>query len=105
MSQARLVVTAVLVEGRAKAEVARTYGISRTWVHELVRRYQAEGDAGLQPRSRRPRSNPAQTPRLVEDEIVTLCKTLTDQGLDAGAHTIAAHLHRRHRTSPKPRQK
>ena len=70
MSLARLVVTAVLVEGRSKAEVARTYGISRTWVHELVARYQAEGDTGLQPRSRRPHSNPARVDRAVEDEIV-----------------------------------
>lgn len=100
MSLARLVVTAVVVEGRSKAEVARAYGISRTWVHELVRRYQAEGDAGLEPRSRRPRSNPARTDRAVEDDIVALRKTLTDQGLDAGAATIAAHLHRRHGTAP-----
>jgi transposase InsO family protein len=100
MSLARLVVTAVLVEGRAKAEVARSYQVSRTWVHELVRRYQTEGDAGLEPRSRRPHSNPAQTPRGVEDEIVALRKQLTDDGLDAGAATIAAHLHRRHGSSP-----
>jgi transposase len=100
MSKARLVVTAVLVEGRPKAEVARTYGISRTWVHELVTRYQAEGDAGLEPRSRRPRSNPGKTPRAVEDDIVALRKQLLDDGLDAGAHTIAAHLHRRHGTAP-----
>ena len=100
MSQARLVVTAVLIEKRSKAEVARTYGISRTWVHELVRRYQTEGDAGLEPRSRRPRSNPNRTSHAVEDEIVTLRKDLVDQGLDAGAATIAAHLHRRHGSSP-----
>ena len=100
MSRARLVVTAVLVEGRPKAEVARAHGLSRRWVHELVGRYQADGDAGLQPRSRRPRSNPRQTPRAVEDEIVALRKDLLDQGLDAGAATIAAHLARRHGTTP-----
>ena len=100
MSQARLVVTAVLIEKRSKAEVARTYGIPRTWVHELVRRYQTEGDAGLEPRSRRPRSNPNRTSHAVEDEIVTLRKDLVDQGLDAGAATIAVHLHRRHGSSP-----
>lgn len=100
MSQARLVVTAVLIEKRSKAEVARTYGISRTWVHELVRRYQTEGDAGLEPRSRRPRSNPNRTSHAVEDEIVILRKDLVDQGLDAGAAAIAAHLHRRHGSSP-----
>ena len=38
---ARLVVTAVKVEGRTKAEVARDYGVSRRWVHELIRRFDA----------------------------------------------------------------
>lgn len=33
---AQLVVTAVLVEGRSKAEVARTYVVSRRWVITLV---------------------------------------------------------------------
>jgi transposase len=46
MSLARLVVTAVKVEGRTKAEVARDYRISRRWVHELCRRFDAEGEAG-----------------------------------------------------------
>ena len=95
MSLARLVVTAVLVENRPKAEVARTYGISRTWVHELVTRYQRDGDAGLEPRSRRPHSNPHRVNRAVQDAIVALRKDLIDQGLDAGAATIAAHLERR----------
>ena len=96
MSLARLVVTAVRVEGRTKAEVARDYGVSRRWVHELVRRFDAEGEAGLEPRSRRPRRSPHRTLGVLEDEIVALRKELADQGLDAGAHTIAYHLTRRH---------
>ena len=95
MSLARLVVTAVLVEGRTKAEVARDYGLSRPWVHELVRRFQIEGEAGLEPRSRRPRSSPTRITTAIEDEIVALRKELADQGLDAGAHTIAFHLAKR----------
>lgn len=51
VSRARLVVTAVLVEGRSRSEVARAYGMSRRWVGELVARYQTDGKAGLQPRS------------------------------------------------------
>jgi transposase len=54
MSLARLVVTAVRVEGRSKSEVAREYKVSRRWVQKLVARYDAEGEAGLAPRSRRP---------------------------------------------------
>jgi transposase InsO family protein len=102
VSLGRLVVTAVVELGRSKADVARDYGVSRRWVHELVRRYEAEGDAGLEPRSRRPLRSPHQTPVSLEDEIVELRKDLTDQGLDGGAHTIAFHLERRHGNSPAP---
>lgn len=100
MSLARLVVTAVTLEGRTKSEVARDYGVSRRWVHELVRRFEAEGEAGLEPRSRRPRLSPHQIPDALEQEIVELRKALADEGLDAGAHTIAFHLERRHGTAP-----
>ena len=51
MSKARLVVTAVIVEKRPVAEVARTYGVARSWVCTLVGRYQAEGEAAFEPRS------------------------------------------------------
>jgi transposase InsO family protein len=102
MSLARLVVTAVRVEGRSKSEVARDYQVSRRWVHELVRRYDQHGEAGLVPRSRRPRTSPQRTPQALADEIVELRKTLADQGLDAGAHTIAYHLAQRHGRAPAP---
>ena len=92
MSMARLVITAVTVEGRWKSEVARDYGVSRVWVQKLVRRYQREGPAAFEPRSRRPHSNPRAVDLEVEDQIVRLRKTLTKKGVDAGAETIAAHL-------------
>jgi transposase len=47
MGMAQLVVTAVLVEGRSKSEVAREYGVSRRRVITVVQRYLAEGQAGL----------------------------------------------------------
>lgn len=96
MSLARLVVTAVKVEGRTQSEVAREVGVSRRWVHELCRRFDAEGDAGLEPRSRRPRSSPGRTSTAIEDEIVAARKELLDLGVDAGAQTIRVHLVRRH---------
>jgi hypothetical protein len=37
MSLARLVVTAVRIEGRTKTEVSRDYGVSPRWVYELDR--------------------------------------------------------------------
>lgn len=102
MSLGRLVVTAVIVEGRSKSAVARDYKVSRRWVHELVARYEAEGEAGLEPRSRRPHRSPNQLSVDLEDEIVELRKTLVEEGLDAGAHTIAVHLERRHGSAPAP---
>jgi transposase InsO family protein len=96
MGMAQLVVTAVLVEGRSKAEVARQYGVSRRWVITLVQRYLAEGEPGLVPRSRRPRSSPHRTPVAVEDEVIAIRKELDRDGHEAGAATIAFHLERRH---------
>ena len=95
MSKARLIITAVVVEGRTKSEVARDYDVSRYWVQQLVRRYAAEGEAAFEPRSRRPHSSPHAVPATIEDEIVRLRKELTRQGLDAGADTIRTHLTRR----------
>ena len=92
MSLARLVITAVTVEGRSKSEVARDYGVSRVWVQKLVHRFQAEGEAAFTPRSRRPHSHPHAVSVELEDQIVRLRKTLTRKGLDAGGETIAAHL-------------
>jgi transposase InsO family protein len=96
MGMAQLVVTAVLVEGRSKSEVARDYGVSRRWVITLVQRFLTEGEPGLVPRSRRPHRSPARTPQAVEDEILALRKQLDRGGHEAGAATIAAHLHQRH---------
>jgi transposase InsO family protein len=94
MSKAQLVITAVVLEGRSKSEVACDYDVSRTWVQQLVRRYQAEGNAAFAPRSRWPHHNPRAVPIEVEDKIVRLRKTLAKHGFDAGAATIAEHLAR-----------
>jgi transposase InsO family protein len=92
MSMARVVITAVVLEGRSKSEVARDYGVSRRWVQTLVARYTAEGEAAFEPRSRRPHSNPRRIGGDVEDAVVALRKQLTEGGHDAGAETIAWHL-------------
>ena len=94
MSMSRLVITAVTMEGRSKSEVARDYGISRVWVQKLVHRFDDEGAAAFEPRSRRPRSSPQAVEADTEDAIIRLRKELSKQGLDAGAETIAAHLAR-----------
>jgi transposase InsO family protein len=100
MSMARVVVVAVVLEGRSKSEVARDYGVSRQWVQTLVRRYRAEGEVAFEPRSRRPHSSPHRIAGEVEDAIVALRKQLSEAGHDAGAETIAWHLRRQAGTSP-----
>jgi transposase InsO family protein len=94
MSKAQLVITAVVLEGRSKSEVARDYEVSRWWVQQLVRRYQAEGNAAFTARSRRPHTSPHAITAQLEDKIVRLRKTLDKAGFDAGAATIAEHLAR-----------
>lgn len=94
MSKAQLVITAVVLEGRSKSEVARDYEVSRYWVHQLVTRYETEGAAAFEPRSRRPHTNPRAIAADLEEAIIRLRKTLHRQGYDAGAATIAEHLHR-----------
>jgi transposase InsO family protein len=92
MSLAELVIVSVKVEGRSKSEVARDYQISRYWVQQLLKRYEAEGEAAFTARSRRPHTNPRAIGLDLEDQIVRLRKDLSKQGLDAGAETIRAHL-------------
>jgi transposase InsO family protein len=97
MSKARLVITAVVAEGRTQGEVARQYGVSQGWVSRLVARYRAEGEAAFEPRSRRPKTSPAAIPDSTAELIVRLRKELAGRGLDAGPHTIAWHLEHHHR--------
>jgi len=96
MSKARLVITAVTVEKRPVSEVARTYGVARSWVYTLLARYETEGEAAFEPRSRRPKTSPTAISDQVVELIVRLRKELAGQGLDAGPHTIAWHLDHHH---------
>jgi transposase len=97
MSKARLVITAVTVERRPVSEVAHAYGVARSWIYTLLARYQAEGEAAFEPRSRRPKSSPRALPEATVALIVQLRKELAGQGLDAGPQTIAWHLEHHHR--------
>ena len=97
MSKARLVITAVLIEGRSQSQVARDYGVSQSWISRLIARYTLEGDAAFEPRSRRPHTSPTRLPQTTIDLIIALRTELTGKGLDAGPHTIAWHLQHHHR--------
>src|ERR1700722_485441 len=102
MSKARLVITAVTVEKRPVSEVAKSYGVARSWVYTLLARYQAEGEAAFEPRSRRPKTSPTAISPDTAELIIGLRKELAGQGLDAGPQTIAWHLERHHRVKVSP---
>jgi transposase InsO family protein len=99
MSKARLVITAVVVEKRPVGEVARAYGVARSWVYTLRARYEAEGEAAFEPRSRRPKTSPSAISGDTIELIVRLRKDLAGQGLDAGPDTIAWHLRHHHQVT------
>ena len=67
-------------------------GISRQSYYKYRRRFAAEGLAGLQQRSRRPRCSPSRTPVAVEDAIVRARKELAEEGWDNGAVSIYYRL-------------
>ena len=58
VSKARLVITAIEIEGRTVADVIAAYGVSKSWTYELLTRYRTEGEAAFEPRSRRPKTSP-----------------------------------------------
>jgi transposase InsO family protein len=96
VSKARLVITAVVVEGRAVSEVVEAYRVSRSWAYELVARYRAQGETAFEAQSRRPLRSPTATSATVVALICELRARLVAQGLDSGADTIAWHLEHDH---------
>lgn len=97
-----MIITAVTVQGLTQAEAARTYGVSKGWVSKLIARWRDEGEAALEPYSRRPRTTPNALAAVTVELILELRRQLTAKGLDAGAHTIAWHLQHHYRTQVSP---
>ena len=102
MTLNRLLITSVVIENRPVRDVAAQYGVSESWLFELLARYRAEGEAAFEPRSRRPHSVPTTTPTETVDLIVELREKLTATGLDAGPDTIGWHLEHHHSTHGVP---
>lgn len=100
MDMGRFLIETHLRTGRPIKQLAKTHGVSSSWLFKLLRRYRLEGEAGLEPRSRRPKSSPSRICDLYEDEIVAMRKQLLDDGFDAGAETIRYHLAQRHKSVP-----
>ena len=87
-------------------ETARRWHTSRRLVRKWLRRFEAEGEAGLQDRSHRPRSCPQQTSPEREQQVIRarqetgygplrLAPYLQRQGVSLPAGTIR-HILKRH---------
>ena len=100
MDMGRFLIETHLRTGRPIKQLAKEHGVSPGWLFKLLRRYRLEGEQGLEPRSRRPKTSPSRICDVYEDEIVAMRKQLLDAGLDAGAGTIHYHLSLRHDTCP-----
>lgn len=72
MSQKLEFVRLALAEGANVSALCRRFGIGRTCGHKLLARYRSEGDAGLEPRSRRPRSSPDKSAPEVEEAVLAV---------------------------------
>lgn len=100
MDLAKYCVDAVLVEGRSMRAVAAATGRSKSWVQRHVALYRAGGEQALIPKQRGPKVPANLTPARVEDKVVAWRKRLAEDGLDAGARTIAWHMHHSAVTPP-----
>ncbi len=84
----RLLVERVLIEGWSPATAAEMLGVSRATAYKWLRRYRAEGTAGLEDRSARPHRRPrALTDRQVRRIIVARRR------LRVGPHRLGPLLH------------
>lgn len=88
----QIVVDSVVVQGRSARATAQRYGVSKSWVQELVRRYRTGGKEAFVPRSKAPRTNSRSHGPELDDLIVATRKELSDLGADCGAETIHYHL-------------
>ena len=100
MGRARYLVEAMVLEGRRPTELARSHGVARSWLYELLARFREGGYPALEPRSRRPRSSPRRIVAEVEAEVVRLRQELSLGGFDAGPETILFHLQGRFQELP-----
>lgn len=92
VSKHRVIVLKIISKQLTVAEAAAKYGVSRRQLHRLLARYREGGLDTVEPRSRRPKSNPAATSDQTRDQIIALRRRLTAEGHDAGPITIAWHL-------------
>lgn len=79
------------------SETARRWGTSRQLVRKWVRRFHQGGEAGLQDRSRRPKTSPRRTPKEIEEKVIRL-----GEETSYGRHRLSRELWHRERIYLSP---
>jgi transposase len=82
-------VSLALTSGSNIRGLCRRFNISPQTAYQTLERYRAEGDRGLQDRSRKPHHSPMRCPRVAEMAILSVRADHPTWG----ARKIAAHLH------------
>lgn len=88
----KVIVETILATGMSHKDAAALFNVSTRWIRELLHRHREGGYQALQPRSRRPHSNPRQVPESTVKTILEIRQHLENTGQDNSAHTIRWHL-------------
>lgn len=102
MERARYLVDAVVIGGQSPNQLARSLGISRSWLFERLARFRKGGYPAIEPRSRRPHVYAQQVGPEVQAAVLALRQELTNAGDDAGPQSIAHRLAGRPRPKTRP---
>lgn len=81
MEQRRRMI-ALWESGRTPSELSRQFGVSRATIYTYIDRWKAEGEAGLEVRSRRPHTSPRKTAIDIERALLALKDRHPDYGPD-----------------------
>ena len=90
----KIIIETMLAAGMTQTEAAEHFNVSTRWIRTLHKRYKEGGIKALEPRSKRPHTNPRALNNNLVDRILQLRQELINRGTDAGAHTIGWHLER-----------
>lgn len=99
MDQRVLFVADYMRELYSFSELCARYGVSRKTGYKLIERYRREGADGLEERSRRPLSQPAQLPYAVKQAIIELRGS---RRMELGPKKIQVRLRERYPDLPQP---
>ena len=99
MEQREEFIRLALPVGANRSELCRRFGISRAKGYKWLERYQLEGRAGLEDRSRRPRHSPRRTDAATEADVLRI---RADSNEAWGGRKIARVLSRRPGAVPSP---